>query len=57
MKEGPTNREAAGLVAGFSLWALAFLLLYGAHGLACAAGAGAGRWDTLARALLVAVWW
>lgn len=30
--------EAAGLVAGFGIWSLAFVLLYGWHGFACAQG-------------------
>lgn len=46
----PTNVEIAGLVAGFALWSLAFLLLYGGHGALCAVGAGG------ARALLLSIW-
>lgn len=51
MSSRPSNREAAGLVAGFALWSLAFVLLYGAHGTICAYAEGAGF-----RAVLVAIW-
>lgn len=47
----PTNREAAGLVAGFGLWALAFTLLYGAHGVICSGdtfGPVPARWALIA---------
>lgn len=53
MIRGPANGEAAGLVAGFGIWALAFLLLYGSHGAICSA-------DMLgpagARTTLIAIW-
>lgn len=51
MSSRPSNREAAGLVAGFALWSLAFVVLYGAHGAICAYVEGAGF-----RAVLVAIW-
>lgn len=34
--------EALGLVAGFAIWSLAFVLLYGWHGFACAQGLAPG---------------
>ncbi|MBU2339952.1 MAG: hypothetical protein KKE77_01745 [Alphaproteobacteria bacterium] len=49
----PTNSEAAGLVAGFALWSLAFLALYGGHGTLCAFEAEGG---TDARAVLLGIW-
>jgi hypothetical protein len=54
MIRGPTNREAAGLVAGFALWSLAFVLLYGGHGLICSAALPIG--ESSARALLLSAW-
>ncbi len=32
------------LIVGFSLWALAFVALYAAHGFSCAAGFNGVRW-------------
>ncbi|WP_126171989.1 hypothetical protein [Altericroceibacterium xinjiangense] len=56
MIPAPTNREALGLVAGFGLWSLTFLLLYGGHGLACGLGARPEDGAALTRILLLAVW-
>lgn len=39
-----------GLIIGFSLWGLSFVLLYAAHGYSCAAGLDGTRW------LLAGVW-
>ena len=47
-----TNKEALGLVAGFGLWSLAFVVLYGGHGLACGVGVRPGHYDDLTRAIL-----
>lgn len=52
----PKDREVAGLIAGFGLWALAFVALYGGHGLVCALGLGAGDGETFARIALALVW-
>jgi hypothetical protein len=49
----PTNIETAGLVAGFALWSLAFLALYGGHGTLCALEADGGP---AARAVLLGIW-
>ena len=38
------------LIAGFSLWALAFVVLYAAHGYSCAVGFNGARW------VLTGVW-
>lgn len=54
MNGGPTDGEAASLVAGFALWSLAFVLLYGGHGLICSVVAPVG--ESGARALLFAIW-
>jgi hypothetical protein len=52
----PTNRETAGLVAGFALWSLAFVALYGGHGLACGMEVQPGAGSSLTRWLLVGAW-
>jgi len=44
--------ELLGLVAGFAVWSLGFVLLYGAHGLACSLGVRPGAGDGAARAVL-----
>lgn len=43
MKGAPTNREAAGLIAGFALWSLGFAGSYGLHGLFCGADMTGGH--------------
>jgi len=53
MSAARTNAEALGLVAGFGLWSLAFVTLYGVHGYACGSGAGPG--DTIVRIVLIAL--
>jgi hypothetical protein len=35
MKQDFGSLEILGLVAGFAIWSLVFVVLYGAHGLAC----------------------
>ena len=35
-------RETLGLIAGFGLWSLAFVALYGLHGLGCGIGIAPG---------------
>jgi hypothetical protein len=52
----PTNREASGLVAGFALWSLAFVVLYGGHGFACSIDVRPGAGASLARWLLIGAW-
>lgn len=46
------NAEPLGLVAGFALWSLAFVVLYGGHGFACGVGVRPGHYDGVARAAL-----
>lgn len=53
MSGQPPDREAAALVAGFALWSLAFVLLYGAHGTICSVGASSGLGP---RAILIILW-
>ncbi len=62
-----TNAEALGLIAGFGLWSLAFVVMYGIHGYACGPSAAPGH--AIVRVALVAslgaflgahawlVWW
>lgn len=47
------NAEPLGLVAGFLLWGLAFVTLYGGHGFACGVGVTAGHHDGTTRIALV----
>jgi peptidoglycan biosynthesis protein MviN/MurJ (putative lipid II flippase) len=56
MSKRRSNIEALGLVAGFGLWSLAFVLIYGAHGLACGVGVRPGHWDGVTRAALIGLW-
>lgn len=49
----PTNAETAGLLAGFGVWSLAFVALYGGHGFLCAVEAGGGP---SARVVLLGIW-
>lgn len=53
MSRHPSNREAAGLIAGFALWSLAFAVLYGAHGAICATGV---LGEAGGRILLIGLW-
>jgi hypothetical protein len=46
------NAEALGLVAGFLLWGLAFVVLYGGHGFACGVGVRPGHYDGVTRIAL-----
>jgi hypothetical protein len=39
MSPAPGYREVAGLLAGFALWAAAFVALYAGHGYVCSAAA------------------
>lgn len=48
------NAEPLGLVAGFLLWGLAFVVLYGGHGFACGVGVAPGNQDGTTRIALVA---
>lgn len=52
MMGGPRGLEVAGLIAGFTVWSAAFVLLYSLHGLACADPPRIGE----ARPVLVAGW-
>lgn len=54
MRGGGREHEALGLVAGFAIWSLAFVLLYGALGLACSLGLAAAATRMALIALLVA---
>lgn len=45
-------REIGGLLAGFTLWGAAFVVLYAAHGYACSSATG-GLPPAIARPLLV----
>lgn len=56
MTEPRTNLEALGLVAGFGIWSLGFVLLYGAHGLACGLGVRPGEGDGITRAALILIY-
>jgi len=52
MSGGRSNVEALGLIAGFTVWSAAFVVLYGTHGAICGIGGfSAGE----ARILLVAL--
>ena len=53
MTRRPQNRETLGLVAGFGLWSLAFLLLYGGHGAFCGTGAAS---EGATRTVLIGTW-
>jgi len=50
MKDRTPLSGPLALIAGFSLWALAFVLLYAGHGYSCAAGFDGVRW------LLASLW-
>jgi hypothetical protein len=49
------DKEPLGLVAPFALWALAFVLLYAGHGLACGIGVRPGHFDLETRWALTAL--
>jgi hypothetical protein len=53
MTAPPRERETTGLIAGFALWSLSFVALYGAHGAICATGTGEGVGP---RAILIGLW-
>jgi hypothetical protein len=55
VKGTATNSEAAALAAGFALWSLAFIALYGAHGLLCSPSVWSLS-DGGKRAFLVGIW-
>lgn len=52
MNRTSAYREIAGLLAGFTLWAAAFVALYAGHGYACSVGAGEAA-PAAARPLLI----
>jgi Na+/proline symporter len=52
MNRASSYREIAGLLAGFTLWAAAFVALYAGHGYACSPTVGAPV-PASARAILI----
>jgi hypothetical protein len=49
-----SSAEPLGLIAGFLLWGLAFVTLYGSHGFACGVGVAPDNHDGTTRVALLA---